>query len=166
MRLRQVVLPAPLGPMRLTISPDPTPKVISESASRPPNRLETLFTSSIAGRSATVGLVAPCDEAHDAARQKQHHGHDDQAKYRKAQLLEIAQILFQQHDKDRADDRANQRPLAAGQNHDDHGNHEGKAQHFRTDKGHVVGVEAAREARDTGREYKSQEPEIEWRNTD
>src|SRR5580692_11779582 len=114
MRLRQVVLPAPLGPMRLTISPEPTPKVISESASKPPNRFEMLLTSSIAGHSPSVGLVSPGNEAHHAARKKQHHGHDDQAKYRKAQFLEIAQILFQQHDKDRADYRADERPLATG----------------------------------------------------
>src|SRR3954453_8247824 len=96
--LRQVVLPAPFGPIRLTISPASTLKVISDSADRPPNRFETPESSSIARSSARIVFVAAGDESHNAARQEQHHGHHDQAKDRKAQLLEVAQILFQQHD--------------------------------------------------------------------
>src|ERR1700687_599050 len=142
MRLRHVVLPAPLGPIRLTISPVPTLKLISDSASNPPNRVETLSISSIASGSAAVRLVSPGDESHDAARQEQHHGHHDQAENRKAQLLEIAEVLFQQYDNDGADDRTDQRPLASGKHHDDHGDHEGKAEHLRPDKGDIIGVKA------------------------
>ena len=45
-RLNVVDLPAPLGPMRPTISPDLTWKLTSLTATRPPNSLRTACTSS------------------------------------------------------------------------------------------------------------------------
>src|SRR5690606_3668599 len=46
-----VVLPDPFGPMRPSTLPDVSSRLTSRSASRPPNRLETLSTSSsVTGR--------------------------------------------------------------------------------------------------------------------
>jgi len=58
MRLRQVVLPAPFGPIRLTISPGLIAKLISDSAVRPPKFFETFLTSSISGGSHRNGSRA------------------------------------------------------------------------------------------------------------
>src|SRR4051812_9301294 len=44
--LKKVVLPAPLGPIRLTIEPRGTTKSTSLTATRPPNSLRIWFTSS------------------------------------------------------------------------------------------------------------------------
>ena len=41
MTLKNVVLPAPLGPMRLTIEPSGMSKSTARTATRPPNRLVT-----------------------------------------------------------------------------------------------------------------------------
>src|SRR5512136_2106717 len=57
MQLTSVLLPEPLGPIRPTRSPGPTAKSTPSSAVKPPNRLMTPDTSSIA--SAIVD-VAPC----------------------------------------------------------------------------------------------------------
>src|SRR5215468_8658550 len=46
MRLKQVVLPAPLGPIRPTISPSGTLKLTCSTALRPLNRFDTPTTSS------------------------------------------------------------------------------------------------------------------------
>src|SRR5688572_32263282 len=53
MQLNRVVLPAPLGPMRPTISHSLTRTATSESACRPPKRMETPSTS----RTATDTLL-------------------------------------------------------------------------------------------------------------
>src|SRR5438270_4513833 len=53
MRLKQVVLPAPLGPMRATVCPSSTDTENSWTARRPPNRLlrpRTTRASLIGGR--------------------------------------------------------------------------------------------------------------------
>src|SRR5512144_863912 len=48
-RFITVVLPAPFGPIRLTISPSRTSKERSLTACRPPKRFVTLLSSSISG---------------------------------------------------------------------------------------------------------------------
>ncbi len=46
MTLKTVLLPAPLGPIKATISPARAFRVIRSTATRPPNRLVTPCTSS------------------------------------------------------------------------------------------------------------------------
>src|SRR6185312_12769814 len=107
MTLRQVVLPAPFGPIRLMISPLRMAKLTSESAFNPPNCLDSPCTSSIGGASAIqadgpqrrgnavaafpralavpritarlapVHLVSPADESHQPARHEDHHADHD-----------------------------------------------------------------------------------------
>ena len=55
-RLKKVVLPAPLGPMMLTISPRFTDRLTLSTARKPPNCLATPVTSSSAGLASALGL--------------------------------------------------------------------------------------------------------------
>src|SRR4029450_637997 len=94
--LKNVVLPAPFGPMRLTIEPCGIVKSTSLTAVRPPNSLRTSLAvrRSVIGR-VPVGVGAP--ELHvverrgsgarlgverlrgsEARRAEEHHEHDDQ----------------------------------------------------------------------------------------
>src|SRR6185369_5766766 len=47
-RLKSVLLPAPFGPIKAWIEPSSTFRLTSLTATRPPNRIVTLFSSSIA----------------------------------------------------------------------------------------------------------------------
>src|SRR5437588_8103229 len=55
MQLKQVVLPAPLGPMRPTISNSSTLRLTSSRACRPPKRID----SSLASRTGIDALGSP-----------------------------------------------------------------------------------------------------------
>src|SRR5690606_18907674 len=55
--LKTVVLPAPLGPIRATVSPSATVKPTSSSAVRPPNVTVSPATSSRGGPSAVLPVV-------------------------------------------------------------------------------------------------------------
>src|SRR5688572_4924971 len=103
--LKNVVLPAPLGPISETIDPDGIVKSTSFVAMRPPNSLRTLSATSRGGAAAT-SVIAPAavrvrplvrDVVHrrvvhpelhlllvpslgdQPARPEEHHQHDDQA---------------------------------------------------------------------------------------
>src|SRR5690349_8490583 len=102
MRLKQVVLPAPLGPMRLTISPFCTVKETSATAAMPPKLFATLRTSSIGdlpcdwrgGRGSGIRetrLAAADQEAHQPIGNEDDHQDHDGAEDRELQLLEVAQ---------------------------------------------------------------------------
>ncbi len=72
MQLKSVVLPAPLGPIRPTISPGSMTSETSRLATRPPNRLVHDSTSSRAG---TGQLLAGCAGARPRSRAVQRsHG--------------------------------------------------------------------------------------------
>src|SRR5512144_293647 len=74
MTLKSVVLPAPLGPMMPRISPGAARKLTSLTAVRPPKRLVTASSSSIASHRAQP---LP-EEAHQALGDEA-HDHDEQA---------------------------------------------------------------------------------------
>src|SRR5437867_6184185 len=74
MTLKRVVLPAPLGPMMPTISPGAARSETSRTAVRPPKRLVTASSSSIAARGADA-LAEPSDQA---LRDEANH-HDEEA---------------------------------------------------------------------------------------
>src|SRR6185295_4307606 len=96
--LKNVVLPAPFGPMRLTIEPCGIVKSTSLTAVRPPNSLRTSFATrrSVIGRVPVgvgalklhvverrvvdallhLALVPPLGD--QAGRTEEHHEHDDQ----------------------------------------------------------------------------------------
>src|ERR671918_79229 len=86
--LKKVVLPAPFGPIRLTMLPCGMTKSTSLTARRPPNSLRTpLAVSSSLMRGSVDGLVVDAllelafvpPLGDQARRAEQHHQHDDQA---------------------------------------------------------------------------------------
>src|SRR4051812_40886264 len=58
MTLKNVVLPAPLGPMRLTIEPRSISRSTSWTASSPPNRFVTFWASRIRSRSGAAVAIS------------------------------------------------------------------------------------------------------------
>src|SRR5215472_12163279 len=89
MRLKLVVLPAPLGPMSATVSPSFTEKLRSWTARSPPNRLLRLRMTSASAierhffcASCTSGgeaLVKFGEKANEPVRSPQDDGDQDQA---------------------------------------------------------------------------------------
>src|SRR5919108_974998 len=95
--LKNVVLPAPFGPMRLTIEPSGMVKSTSFTATRPPNSLRTRsavrrsviarLAVGVGGldgdvvvrrvRDAVLHLLAVPALGDEAGRPEEHHQHDD-----------------------------------------------------------------------------------------
>src|SRR3954467_6999468 len=67
MQLKMGVLPAPLGPMRPTISNSSTLRVTSRSACRPPNRIEMQLASSIGMHPEPITLEPAADRRGEGA---------------------------------------------------------------------------------------------------
>src|SRR5208282_1131193 len=87
MRLSSVVLPEPLGPISPKTSPGDTESDMALTATNPPNALVKLSTSSSAVMASAFLRYAGhdlgpsiLDGAGDAARQKIHDHHEDEAK--------------------------------------------------------------------------------------
>src|SRR6266851_7863834 len=83
MAANSVVLPAPLGPIRPTISPWCTSSEAWSTAKRPPNDLESSRTSSMARLSA--------EQAHQAIGQAGHDQHQHDAVDHEAERLHVLQ---------------------------------------------------------------------------
>src|SRR6266851_6883567 len=88
MRVKLVVLPAPLGPISATVSFSCTVKLTSCTARRPPNRLlrPRIMSASAIGcplrsrRFATdIALPGLAHHSHQPGRPPEDHGHQDQA---------------------------------------------------------------------------------------
>src|SRR5262245_54689743 len=71
-KLKSEVFPAPLGPMSEAIVPRSKDKLTSFTATRPPNRLVTLLTSSSA-----IGVPAACARRQNSLRAENHHHNQD-----------------------------------------------------------------------------------------
>src|SRR5690348_15369123 len=107
---KSVVLPAPFGPIKAVISPSRATSDASSTAVRPPNRLVTPWTSSMAELSDWWSAAEARAQAYEAVGQKR-QDHDQQravehqvqprgaTRHDAAHLVERAQR-----------DRANQRP--------------------------------------------------------
>src|SRR5882724_7457347 len=88
MRLKLVVLPAPFGPIRATVSFSFTVKLTSWTARSPPNRLlrprmtsASAMTCPLRLRRLAAGRTTPgvVDHAHQSGRPPKDHCHQDQA---------------------------------------------------------------------------------------
>ena len=171
MTLKAVVLPAPFGPIRLTISPSPTVKFMSESATSPPKCTATCSTLKAVARAAItrapwrrarktatgapfsvrVALGKPLRQRrHDAARQ---HEQDDDQHAAIGDPLRLRrhdrpQEHRQQAEDHAADDGPGQRSLAAGDDHDHHRDRVDEGEHVGIDDPDVVRIEAAGRAGD------------------
>ena len=166
MALNAVVLPAPFGPMRESTSPSLTSKVALSTATSPPKRIDSASTL----RSAAVPVTRlPCS-AVPSLRRRCHHcrtaGHDPRGQevqdedhehavddpLHLGRDRECAQRLGQQAEDQPADDRAGERALPAGDDHDHHRHGVDEQEHVGIDDADVVRVERARRARHRGRD--------------
>src|SRR5882724_2242518 len=83
MAANKVVFPAPLGPIRPTISPSRTSSDAWSTAFRPPNDFESSWTSSMAR--------LPAEQADQAVRQAGHDQHQHDAVDHQAERLHVLQ---------------------------------------------------------------------------
>src|SRR6266498_5642903 len=122
-RLKNVVLPAPFGPISPTIRPSSTSRSTSSRAAKPPKRFVTLSAS----RSATSGPRRPGVVQlflHDGAlqlrvapfrreeplRPEDHDDDEGDPEVEEAVLLEPTEDLRDQDDEDGSEERAGDRP--------------------------------------------------------
>src|SRR5471032_869462 len=111
MAANKVVLPAPLGPIRPTISPASTLSEASSTAFNPPNALERPATSSM--------TLFPREEAHQTIWQARHDQYQHDAVDDQAERLDVlqrrndrggpARALIDAGQRDGADQRAEDR---------------------------------------------------------
>src|SRR5258705_1423256 len=141
-RLKTVLLPAPLGPMRPWIDPGATVMVRSATACSPPKRRETERSSRSKAGSRGRGCASrrPPEQATDRARKRheplgreEHRQDEHGAEDEDLVMVELAEELRGDRHHDRADDRS---PHAAGAA--DHG--EDDQQHHRL-QAEVAGVQ-------------------------
>src|SRR5262249_31362568 len=78
MSAKRVVLPAPFGPMTAEIDPPGTASEIASVAQRPPKRLVTAMTSSMA-RPQKYAPHGDAAETEEAVRHERHHQHQQRA---------------------------------------------------------------------------------------
>src|SRR5690242_2214655 len=138
MTLKQVVLPAPLGPIRPRISPSLMSNDTELRAVTPPKRIVTSSTSSSAARSGFsedidrlsfqfLDLLLGCDRTprppwrQQALRPPDRQQHQRQSEEHQSVVGEVAEPLGQVGDDRTAEDRA---PAVAGAADDDGGHEE------------------------------------------
>src|SRR5579859_2035807 len=121
MQLKKVDLPAPLGPIRPTISPASTESEASASATKPPKAFETSWVSSSTGDSR--GETAP--ELQHPAGLEAREDHDDAAVEDEREAAAAAaepaiRGTLQRHEDECADQRTVERAGATQRRRDDH----------------------------------------------
>src|SRR5437667_552336 len=157
-RLKTVVFPAPLGPMRPTISPSATVRSSPSTARRPPKRLESPRTSSrLSARSSTIARGAP---GSGALGQEEHHGDEERAVHdqmaaRPAGGREVAPgELGERGEDEGAEDRPQRRARAAHDRTDDdlHGKRDAE-ERAGLERELIEGVEGPADPREEGGEH-------------
>src|SRR5512145_110666 len=133
-RLRNVVLPAPLGPMMACVSPRRNPSDTPFTAASAPNDFDSPSVSSrnsvIAGGSArddrrfaaAVLVRRPpsesCHQASDPIGQEQNDANDEKPDHQQPVFGERRKVVLEQDEDERADDRPVERAHAAQDNDD------------------------------------------------
>src|SRR5579871_5034076 len=152
MRLKKVVLPAPLGPITARSSPGSTVNDTPLTATRLPNVRVTFSTLRRLMRRASLRRPA-ADDAEHAAREEQHDQHEEEADERHP-VFGLARDVILQHDEDRgADERSPERAHAAQHRHDDEIARLVPAQRARIDEVAQKRVERAGEADEEARDH-------------
>src|SRR3974390_798654 len=122
MRLNSVGFPAPLGPMTAAISPSATARSTSETARKPANDLERPRTSSTDGPSllAAKPSYAGGQAACDSPREDEQQDDKDGAEHKRPIFGVGGDLLVEQHERRRSDDRTPEMIDAAENGHDHH----------------------------------------------
>src|SRR6266508_5126641 len=116
MRLKIVVLPAPLGPMMLRISPSLRTRSSPLTASKPPNCRVSPCISSMGRRSLRRPSREPPESLHapyDALWKKYRHRDQQETEEQQPELLEEPEHLRHDRHDECAHDRARNRPGSA-----------------------------------------------------
>src|SRR6267143_3866678 len=174
-RLKTVLLPAPLGPMRPWIESGTIVIERSATASSPPNRRETERSSR--SKADSRGLGRPCAQLsenaagggrkrHEALGREEHREDEDGAEHQDLVVVELAQELGG----DRHEDRSHHRPPHAARppddREDDHQHHRLQAEVARVQDLAVVDEEHAGEPgheapEDEGRQLEAEDVHAE-----
>src|SRR5262245_59821923 len=117
-RLKNVVLPAPLGPMIAAILPRSTPRLTPATARKPSKLLRTSRTSSTPGPRPPQGRCLG-GAGQPAGEHEQQHDEDD-AEHEGPVLGVGDDLLVEQDEHEGAQRGAVERPHAAEQGHDEH----------------------------------------------
>src|SRR5579862_3682355 len=152
MRLKKVVLPAPLGPITARSSPASTIIDTPLTATRLPKVRVTFSTLRRLIRQASRRRPA-ADDAEHAAREEQHDEDEEQADERHP-VLGLARDVILQHDEDRgANQRSPERAHPAEHSHDDEIARLVPAQRARIDEIGEERVERAGDADEEARDH-------------
>src|SRR4030043_2376392 len=117
-QLKKVVLPAPLGPMRATISPSRTWRSTALRARRPPKFIVIPFTSRtlcisrlrwFAAVLPRAELVDPPDVRHDPLRPENHHQDHRRSEQEHPVVAEGPEVFRGQDQDERPQDHADDR---------------------------------------------------------
>src|SRR5919106_5478896 len=117
-RLKSVVLPAPLGPMIAAIIPRSTRRLTPPTAMKPSKLLRTSRTSSTPRPPQAAG--GRLDGAGQAAREHEEQHHQDRPQHEGPVLGVGHDLLVEQDQHERADGGAIERAHPAEQGHDQH----------------------------------------------
>src|SRR5437764_12410942 len=114
MAFNNVVLPAPLGPMIPTTSPGATRTSTASTATTPPNRTDTPWTSTTSAidRARNAKAAQRAQQPHDAVRAPRHHEDDPEADAQLDPLVDVANLaqrLTHVHEAERPEERAERR---------------------------------------------------------
>src|SRR5712691_3867684 len=161
-RLKQVVIPAPLGPIKPAIVPSSTEKLTSLTAVRPPNRTVRASTSS--RDTAHPALTRASPESPQPLWHEDDRGHEERAEDHEARPLRHPQVFGHEREDEGAEDRSRDTALTAHDDHADDGHRVVKGERSRIDEVDVPRINAARRAREDHADHEGDELETERRN--
>src|SRR5947207_5562448 len=154
-RLKNVVLPAPLGPMIAAISPPAIRRLTPATAWKPSNDFRTSRTSSNRGPpEAEHGGV---ERAHDAAREAEQQHDQDRAEDERPVFRVGRDLLVQHVQHERTDGRTPEVAGAAEDRHDQDLGRFGPVREVGKDAAVEDPEEPARESRERAREHEDDE---------
>src|SRR5262245_53168898 len=127
-RLKTVDLPAPLGPMMARISPGSTVISTSSTATSAPNRrvrplhsssgTGSLLAAAVGRHLGWLGPEPPGQNPPDALRREHDEDDEDRAEDERPQIGDLRQVMFEEDERDSAENRANQGAGPADDHHD------------------------------------------------
>src|SRR5690242_13473565 len=145
MQFRSVDLPAPLGPIKPTISASATRKDTSASARSPENERDRLLISSSGIEGSPQGGVDALHEADQAAGEILHAGNESDAVDHHLRVLELAQHLRSQRQVRSAEKRAGARMQTSDDRHGQKGKRQRQRESLGAQVAQKMGVERARD---------------------
>src|SRR6266567_3625783 len=150
-RLKRVLLPAPLGPIRAWMLPSSTARSTRSTATRPPKRMVTLSSSRIAMLIPGAGRVPPDGAQQEPGEVDPAHQADEQGAVDQHPVVgHEAEEFGRRREHPGPDYRAGDAPQAAEDHHAQDIDRFEEAEIGRVDVAHEMGVEGAADPRQEG----------------